>query len=195
MRQPLPVPPSPIAHFAAHPAVLPAIRAACVNLVVWRRGHAPAAAPDLLRAIPFSVRSEGRPREAARAALRACPARMPRAPQAMLVAMARRFAQATGTKHIVLRVDGVADDACRKFHADAVGIRLLWTWVGRGTELIPGGKGRIRRLRAGDVALLKGEAWPGNRGRGAIHRSPPVAHLPRRLRRRVLVVMDTLAED
>ncbi|WP_280109885.1 DUF1826 domain-containing protein [Azospirillum sp. B506] len=30
-------------------------------------------------------------------------------------------------------------------------------------------------MSAGDVALLKGEGWPGNRGRGLVHRSPPAA--------------------
>lgn len=31
---------------------------------------------------------------------------------------------------------------------------------------------QIVRAAAGDVVLLKGDSWPGNAGRGAIHRSP-----------------------
>jgi hypothetical protein len=192
MRHPPPAAPLGRARFAACPAVLQAIRDDAVNLAVWRRGPA-----GRLRAvppwfIPFSVRGEGPPRQAASSAARACPKPLPARARGALGAMARRFAAVTGALRIAVRIDGVADDACRRFHADAVGLRLLWTWAGRGTELIPPGETRIRRLRAGDVALLKGEAWPGNQGRGAIHRSPPVAHLPRRRRARLLVVMDTL---
>lgn len=84
---------------------------------------------------------------------------------------------------------------CPRFHVDRVGLRLICTLRGPGTEwldaadvdrrllgtrgaddatsgvLRPGA--RIRRLQAFDVALFKGEAWPGNAGRGAVHRSPP----------------------
>jgi hypothetical protein len=33
---------------------------------------------------------------------------------------------------------------------------------------------RVRCANTGDVLVLKGELWPNNRGRGAIHRSPPI---------------------
>jgi hypothetical protein len=32
----------------------------------------------------------------------------------------------------------------------------------------------IQTLRAGDVALLKGESWENNEGAGLVHRSPAV---------------------
>lgn len=35
---------------------------------------------------------------------------------------------------------------------------------------------RIQRLRAGDVGIFKGDAWPGREGQGCVHRSPP--HVP-----------------
>tara|TARA_R110000782_G_scaffold50302_3_gene109162 strand:- start:127 stop:561 length:435 start_codon:yes stop_codon:yes gene_type:complete len=36
-------------------------------------------------------------------------------------------------------------------------------------------------LQAGQVALLKGERWQGNEGRGLVHRSPPLVAGERRL--------------
>jgi len=87
---------------------------------------------------------------------------------------------------------------CPKFHSDFVALRLLCTYVGPGTEIVPESAVNRRALQqqhacldsanqaivpkdedllavgAGDVVLLKGENWPGNRGRGAVHRSPEV---------------------
>jgi hypothetical protein len=93
----------------------------------------------------------------------------------------------------------VRTDKCRKFHADYVKLRLLVTYEGPGTLWVPEeGVSRaamadrvpcpetdnarivadptrwVRQARVGDVVLLKGEAWPGNAGRGAVHRSPPL---------------------
>jgi SAM-dependent methyltransferase len=87
---------------------------------------------------------------------------------------------------------------CPGFHVDRVGIRLVCAYVGPGTEWLPepqvdrvalgrrepGGVLRLgapARLAIGAVGLLKGEAWPGNEGRGAVHRSPPVAAGERRV--------------
>ena len=39
----------------------------------------------------------------------------------------------------------------------------------------------IKCLNQGDVALLKGEAWKGNKGAGLIHRSPTLDSNSRRL--------------
>ena len=104
----------------------------------------------------------------------------------------------------------VADDSCRRFHTDQIGLRLVCTYAGPGTECAPDSavarsalgqhyasndlanlaivpRGRaVRRAGVGDVVLLKGDDWPGNRGRGAVHRSPPIEDLG--LRRLVLVV-------
>jgi len=101
-------------------------------------------------------------------------------------------------------------DMCRKFHADYIGVRLLCTYSGPGTEwvddayvnrrtaldpdssladanraLVPDPT-RVRSLGEGDVALLKGHAYPGNEGRGVVHRSAPVE--ARGLRRIVLKI-------
>jgi hypothetical protein len=87
---------------------------------------------------------------------------------------------------------------CPRFHVDYVTLRLVVTYTGPGTEYVASehvdrGKlgrpslhatdersgllrpcARVEAARAFDVVLLKGEAWAGNEGRGAVHRSPRV---------------------
>lgn len=121
-----------------------------------------------------------------------------------------RVGRWTKRRHVRARFDVVRGDSCRKFHADYVAIRLLVTYAGPGTEWIEDADadrsflGRqdldvqgcnagvvrepsaIHRAVAGDVLVLKGAAFPRNEGRGAIHRSPPLEHLGRRVERLVL---------
>jgi hypothetical protein len=85
---------------------------------------------------------------------------------------------------------------CPRFHTDGVGLRLICTWHGPGTEwlehasvnrahlgagaggssdetsglMLPGAQ--IYRMRPFEVGLFKGDAYPNNLGRGAVHRSP-----------------------
>lgn len=107
------------------------------------------------------------------------------------VRLVRLYAGIVGCPVVQLRLDNLAGDGCRFFHADHVGLRLLCTYQGAGTHWLPDdavarsalGRGendavlsdprRIRKLGTGHVGLLKGEDWPGNRGRGLVHRSPP----------------------
>jgi|GEM_PF-1623786 len=103
--------------------------------------------------------------------------------------------------HIESSFGPVRDDQCQKFHVDWVVLRLLTTWVGPGTEWLEnanvnrshvGGSAccprdanlgivrrpeGIRRAIAGEVLMMKGEAWPGNTGCGLVHRSPPLKDL------------------
>ena len=112
--------------------------------------------------------------------------------------LATRMARYTHRKHIQVRFDVVRNDACRKFHQDYIAMRLLVTYVGKGTEwvaeadvdrsflgrhdmspsesnaLIVPDPAAIRRADAGDVLLLKGAAHPHCAHRGAVHRSPPI---------------------
>lgn len=95
---------------------------------------------------------------------------------------------------------------CPRFHVDRVVCRLISTYHGAATEwlahetvdrsklgpripaipdleagLFKRGSD-IQRLSCGDVALLKGELWPGNDHAGLVHRSPVVsADTPRLL--------------
>ena len=96
-----------------------------------------------------------------------------------------------------LAVGGAVDALLRELielYADRVGLRLICTLRGPGTEWLDGtdvdrrwlgaagiadeATGLLRAgavvhgLGAGDVGIFKGESWPGNHGRGAVHRSP-----------------------
>ncbi len=94
---------------------------------------------------------------------------------------------------------------CPKFHVDRVPCRLVATYSGIATQWLPhhavrrerlgvGSQGKtdeesvlyrnpndIQQLKAGDIALLKGESWIGNEGAGLVHRSPNVTNESKRL--------------
>lgn len=113
-----------------------------------------------------------------------------------------------GATRLGVRLTCADQGACRLFHADHVSLRLLCTYVGPGTEWVPehavrrhelGLQGRdvpranaaivaepgaVQALGTGHVAVLKGETYPGNAGRGAVHRSPGATA------RRLLLVID-----
>ncbi len=115
------------------------------------------------------------------------------------------FADITGAERVGWRLAALARSMCPRLHVDRVGLRLVCTYRGPGTEWLPGsaadrtfmGRGSggrddgesglildpaaIGRAAAFDVVLLKGEHWPGNAGNGAIHRSPAVAPGERRI--------------
>src|ERR1700722_9927387 len=99
------------------------------------------------------------------------------------------FATLTDSRTVGVRMPATHKSTCPRFHSDQVGLRLLCTWLGEGTEWMteedvirepaeqsasgpirPGGV--IRHMQPFAVGILKGDAWPGNQGRGAIHRSP-----------------------
>lgn len=87
-----------------------------------------------------------------------------------------------------LRLEATVEQTCPRWHADAVGLRLLCTYRGPGTEFLPlaGGAATARglepeaaapcpraRIPTGAIAILKGELHAP--GMGCIHRSPPAA--------------------
>lgn len=94
---------------------------------------------------------------------------------------------------ITLRLEVLADVACPRFHVDQTRLRLLCTYRGLGTEWLPPGAVDRRALGSGApnaqiadpaavrslepfwVGILKGERYPGNAGRGQVHRSPAPA--------------------
>lgn len=99
----------------------------------------------------------------------------------------------------VVRLETTRHDGCRKLHADAVPVRLITTYCGPATEWVAEADAvrhnlaradvgfeeanasvlrspdALQHTHAGDVLMLKGDTWPGNGGRGAVHRSPPVS--------------------
>jgi len=108
-------------------------------------------------------------------------------------------------KRVGLRLTSLNHAMCPRFHVDNVPCRLITTYQGIATEWLPhnvadrsklgtGNNGKpdsqsgiyqneshIQQLMQGDVALLKGEAWVGNEGKGLIHRSPQLHDQARRL--------------
>jgi len=101
---------------------------------------------------------------------------------------------------------------CPRFHIDRVGIRMLCTYRGPGTEWLDDryadrtflGSNALTEMYTGSglildqaaihsaptfaVVLLKGSLWQGNAGKGVIHRSPQIEDGSSR----VLVAMDAI---
>lgn len=87
------------------------------------------------------------------------------------------FTCLVGARRIGLRLRVLQGAMCPRFHVDQVALRLLTTYAGSGSEWLrdladADVADRCHRLAEGDVALLKGENWSGNEGRGLVHRSP-----------------------
>lgn len=104
-----------------------------------------------------------------------------------LIALAKRIAPQTPS--VMVRLQRLEDAGCPLFHVDRVPLRLLCVYVGAGTEWLPedavdrsrlgtGSNASIRdwsavqRIGRGHVAVMKGDRYPGNAGRGLVHRSP-----------------------
>jgi len=107
-----------------------------------------------------------------------------------------------GIQEVGFRFANLKTQMCPKFHVDFVGIRLLCTYYGRGTEYVERNQENISYLQTTnsipekniqrasnfDVVLLKGERWENNQNRGAIHRSPSVE--PEK--NRIVLSLDTI---
>ncbi|TDO95908.1 DUF1826 domain-containing protein [Marinomonas balearica] len=102
-------------------------------------------------------------------------------------------------EEVGLRIALVKRAMCPRFHVDQVPCRLVTTYCGPATQWLENsninraklGRGNDGladeisglmakdtvklQLKAGDVALLKGEKWPDNESLGAVHRSPDVS--------------------
>jgi len=123
------------------------------------------------------------------------------------------FGELTGARRLGVRLVRLHGPMCPRFHTDHVGVRLLTTYHGVGTEWLAAehvdrgflghrSEGRpdersgllrpgavVHRMPEFAVALLKGEAWPGQTGFGVVHRSPST-QAPR-----VLLSIDVLAQE
>lgn len=110
-----------------------------------------------------------------------------------LCRLATAFFGLSGERNVVLRLETTAEDGCRRFHVDRTRLRLLCTYRGPGTEWLTDAQvdrvaqatgapndeivrfGEPARFEPFWVGVMKGEIYPGNAGRGLVHRSPPVA--------------------
>lgn len=105
-----------------------------------------------------------------------------------------------GADQVGLRLEVIHQAMCPRFHVDRVGLRMLCTYQGPGTEWVEdaqvdrrflgaGHGGRpnhlsgllhpehqIQTIPPGTIALLKGSLWQGQTGGGIVHRSPAVPH-------------------
>lgn len=102
------------------------------------------------------------------------------------------FLDFSNTKSGTLHLKIVENNACKKFHTDGYSLRLFTTYHGRGTEwltekgtnrrglgktnqLIVKDPSQIRRMKAFEVGILKGEAAGSRSGqKGIVHRSPEI---------------------
>lgn len=127
--------------------------------------------------------------------------------------MLELFSVVTDSDTVGVRMAVTSEQTCPRFHADQVALRLICTWQGPATQWLehdlidrqflgqqgsgglpdeisglmkPGA--RMQALEAFDIGLMKGDAWPGNAGRGLVHRSPAPGVIPR-----VMITMDALS--
>jgi hypothetical protein len=122
-----------------------------------------------------------------------------------LAQLASTYSTITKCKRLRVQLAAIDSQKCPKFHVDSVGIRLLCTYCGAGTEVIDEQSldrarvsvcgperaptretGAVRQMQPCWVALLKGSAWPGNEQYGAVHRSPVAGD-----RRRLVFTLDS----
>jgi hypothetical protein len=173
--------PDPAAHHVVQSArrdALAGIRQPGINLAIWQRAVPGAVAaeiagldlcglPEVRLAAPADALA---PPLAAAMAAWAAPALM-----ADVLALAAEFAAIMATPAISVRLEAIAGDACRRWHADYVTARLIATYLGPGTDWLPdgAGEGDARRLPTGAVAMFKGHGWAPEAP--IIHRSPPIA--------------------
>lgn len=195
--------PTPSALFTTDPEELGRIRDEAVNLCVWQRSVAPAVAAFIDRVLlPLPLNREmtaaadepnldalldGIPDEEGCAAFRAD-----------IEALCRRYVRLTDATRISIKLQSMGEILCERFHTDWVRLRLICSYAGPGTQWLASDDADRRRLapRCGDlsdemsgllrpgatvhsldrfaVGLMKGERWPGNRGRGLVHRSPRI---------------------
>jgi hypothetical protein len=165
-----------------------------VQVCVWQREIDPSISAYLtglertgmLQAIE-TLSAEGRPR------LARLPAGLEPVPgRAALIddlAFLREIAcELLGCPAVGLRLARVGHAMCPGWHIDRVGIRLICTYEGPGTQWLDDqgvdrsvpslarmADGAYIQAGAGEVVLLKGAFWQGNERLGAIHRSPDIA--------------------
>ena len=96
---------------------------------------------------------------------------------------------ASGPDYTV-RLEYVTDDACRKFHKDQTDIRLITTYMGRGSQWIlvdeAASEPEIQEMLPFEVGMFLGERSEALEG--VFHRSPPIEHTS--MCKRFMMVVD-----
>lgn len=161
---------------AFEPTVLQAIRHASTTLAIWKR--CPPVRLDRFGTVANLrfVSAQDAVAERLDAALAQSRDEWRRHLIADAAMLAGRYAAATGIDRLDLRLDRVTDNGCSRFHSDYVGIRLVTTYAGRGTQWLAQGDDAAAspfELAPGDVGLFKGRLLAGDTA--IVHRSPPIA--------------------
>jgi hypothetical protein len=172
------------------PGALRRVLEPAMGLAIWRRPARVAlhrATQAALALEPFCQVAEGPPDLAARSLLRRLPIAMRSLGEDMAL-LGRLFATLTGEGSVRIRLEHVADDACRRHHVDAVRLRLLCTYAGLGTDWIDPME-KPRRMAIFHVGVFKGAQFPDAATR-ILHRSPAVEHLAKWRRSRLLLCID-----
>ena len=176
------VPPRSHVHCARTIDALAAILDPEVNLAIWERPSVvPVGSLNGFGTIQLTTSVER-----AHAALTDAFTQQPQAAwhadiAADIAALAASFAAIMALSHVVIRLERVVGDACKRWHADYVPVRLISTYCGSGTQWIErsiaraGGSPveRPRSLTPGAVGLFKGRILAGEQA--IVHRSPPIA--------------------
>jgi len=105
-----------------------------------------------------------------------------------LASWVARFGQLSDAATVKLRMTHSRHPTCPRFHTDAVGMRLIATLLGPGTQWLDpvdvacAADGNIcqtppadviQQITPGSVAVFKGSAFDRSSGQGVVHRSPP----------------------
>ncbi|MCI4665407.1 MAG: DUF1826 domain-containing protein [Neomegalonema sp.] len=161
------------------------IRRVDVAMTVWRR-EIEAGLAAWLDALPSDRLPDQRfitPRNRAADAIAEACATAPECRErtalvADVSAVVDRYCEATLSSQVRVRLEAISDDACRRFHQDAVSARLLCTYRGAGTEWGYAERGaapeKVHQLSRGDVAVLKGASVKSGLDHHVLHRSPPI---------------------
>lgn len=93
--------------------------------------------------------------------------------------LAFTMAELLEASRLLVRVEPVRDDACRRFHKDVVKARLICTYKGPGTEYAFVRHDREQpthsnRIATGMPVILRGKVWSQSSDHVLLHRSPPV---------------------
>lgn len=208
----------PLSHrsviFDTTPEVLLRIRQAAVSLAVWERSMPPEVArwldqvpPETLPTARFSCRGT----EARRQVMEAFAGHADASKAACLllkediVGQIERFTRICGAPWIEVRLEVINNNACAKFHADNVSVRLVTTYRGPATEWLDPAvvdeaccpahapEAAVRRLSRFAVALIKGRKAGSRSGPLVLHRSPPIEGSGQT--RLFLCVNDAMSDD
>ncbi|MFK7751862.1 MAG: DUF1826 domain-containing protein [Sedimentitalea sp.] len=110
-------------------------------------------------------------------------------------ALSDMFTDLMQTQYLRLRLQAVTNNACRKFHIDAITSRLVCTYRGTGTQYGISRNGdqpsRVFTVPTGSPILLRGTLWPEKPASGLLHRSPPIEGTGQT---RLVLVLDPISE-